>query len=54
MLLSIGKGRHSSADVQRELALRNSDIHPLLPSEPTFDAAHPFWWGSWTYFGAYF
>lgn len=53
MLLSIGKGRHSSADVQRELALRNSDIHPLLPSEPTFDAAHPFWWGSWTYFAAY-
>lgn len=48
--LDVKQGERTNQDVERELALRNSDIRPIVEGDVTaIDPQHPFWWGTWSY-----
>ena len=49
--LNVEKGVRSREDVQEEMALRKSDISPIITGPvSTRDLNHPFWIGSWAFY----
>jgi len=50
ILLDVKQGERTNEEVQRELALRNSDIRPIIERKvASIDPKEPFWWGTWSY-----